>query len=267
MVEKVDQVAWSLFIEPNGAIPDVVAFARMASRENTETYKAYSILKMAAQYISLKNLLSISDQILKKDRNFKVEVSQLLNNVNNSNRELQPDSKQLIPLGKVLDHAACALVRIEALRTNTTFSGSHEEGYTKESVTVYYEAALRTVTDQVERDILHLTRAAADADSGVLIQRFETAKFVEEIKEGSRAYAKGLVDGGQAKAVASLKVAFADDPLKFDDVEPTGAGDVPAELLKESDLGEVLIHSPLTSVLRRGPLWRALMILKKLSPS
>ena len=239
MVEKVDQVAWSLFIEPNAAIPDVPTFARMATRENTETYKAYSILKMVSQYISLKNLLSISDQILKKDRNFRIEASQLLNNVNNSNRALQPDSKQLIPLGKVLDHAACALVRIESLRTNYNFSTSHQEEYSKESVTVYYEAALRQITDQVDRDLLHSAREAADIDSGLMIQRFEASKFVEVIKETSRSYVKGLVDEGAAKTAASLKAAFDDDPLKFEGAEPTGAGAVPAELLKESDVGEV----------------------------
>ena len=238
-VEKMDQTVWSLFIEPNGAIQDLATFARTASKENTDSYRAYSIIKMAAQHISLKNLLSIPDQLLQKDRNFRIEVTQLLNNVNNTNRTLQPDSKQLVPLGKALDHAAAALVRIESLRTNYNFSQGHQQEYSRESVTVYYEEALRQITDLTERDLLATVREKADADTVVMLQLFEAQQFVEALKNTCRDYVKRLVAEDQTKTLALLKAEFAESPLQFEEAEKTEAGPLPAEFLKASDLGEI----------------------------
>ena len=131
-VEKADQVVWGLFIDPGAAIPDLTALARMLSRENTETYRAYAVLKMVSQLMPLKNLLAIPDQVLRVDRNFLIEVTAFLNTVNKGGRTLSPDSKQMAALGKVLDHAAAALVRLEALRTNTSFADRQRESYTRE---------------------------------------------------------------------------------------------------------------------------------------
>ena len=69
---------------------------------------------------------------------------------------------------------------------------------------------------------------------------FEAQKLVEVIKEASRDYAKQLVAEKHAKSVDDLKAHFAAQPLTFEGVEPRAeAGEVPVELLKLSELGDI----------------------------
>ncbi|MDA0335049.1 MAG: hypothetical protein O2782_07800, partial [bacterium] len=239
-VEKLDQIVWSLFIDPAASLKDVRALARTLAKESTDTFKAYGVIRMAAQSLPLKNLLSIPEKVLQKDRNFMLEVTQLLNVVNNSNRQLLPDARQLAPLAKVLDHAAGAMVRLEALRVNTMMGEEHAEEYSREATTVYYEGALRQITDLTARDMLTQCRAAADADTVVLLGSFSAAKHVAHIHSHSREYAKGIVDAGHADSVESLKAHFTDQPLVFDGAEARSeSAEVPPEFLKASELGEI----------------------------
>ncbi len=238
-VESADQIVWSLFVDPAAAIGDVPALARALTRENTPTFKAYTNIRMAAQFMSLKNLLSTSDQALKKERNFTVELNQLLNYVGNSTRELQPDTRQLFPLGRVLDHAASALVRLEALRVNVSFAETHGDQYTREAVIVYYEEALRQITDETDRDVLNLARERADADSATMLASHEAQEFVATLMQTSRSFATELVTDGHAASEEQLLAALAANPLTFEGAEKTEAGDLPVGLLKPSDLGAI----------------------------
>ena len=238
-VEKLDQSVWSLFVDPSATI-DVQLLARTLAKENTDTFKAYNAIRMAAQYLPLKNLLSVPDKALQKERNFMLEATGLLNTVNNSNRELQPDARPMAPLAKVLDHAAGALVRLEALRVNTKMGEDHGEQYSREATTVYYEGALRQVTDLTDRDILNQAREKADVDTVAMLGSFEAASLVEHIHERSREYVKGLVDGGHAGSVDTLKAYFSEQPLAFDDVEASSEStEVPPDLLKSGELGDI----------------------------
>ncbi|MFC1525292.1 hypothetical protein ACFL6X_00600, partial [Candidatus Latescibacterota bacterium] len=241
-VEKADQVVWSLFIDPGASVANLSALGRMLMRENTETFKAYAIFKMVSQLIPLKNLLAIPDQALKVERNFLLELTTFLNVVNKGNRTLSPDAKQMAALSKVLDHAASALVRLEAIRTGQSFAAHHQEEYSREAVTVYYEEAIREVTDLTDRDLLARAREKADADTVSLLEVFDAAKFVEAVKDECRSYVKQLVDEKHAKSVALLKTAMVETPLKLEAAEgsETGAsGQIPEDLIKGSDLGEV----------------------------
>jgi len=237
-VEKADQAVWAVFIDPAGEIDNVSALARTMSMEGTDQFKAYSVIKMASQYMQLKNLLSASEQILKKDRNFMIEVTQMLNHVNNANKTLQPDNRQLVPLGKTLDHAAAALVRLEALRINYKFAHEHAAGYTKDSVTVYYEEALRSLTDLTDRDLLAAARQKADSDTMKMLQIFEAARFVDEIKSAIREYVTKLIGAGKANSAAAVGAFTIATPLEFEEGEQTDGEAIPNEFLKPSDLGE-----------------------------
>ena len=236
-VEKLDQGVWSLFIDPAATIGDVPALARALANENTDTFKAYGAIRMAAQYLPLKNLLSVPDS-LQKERNFMLEATQLLNKVNNSRRELQPETRPLAPLAKVLDHAAGALVRLEALRVNTMMGDEHGDQYSRETATVYYEGALRQVTDLTDRELLNQAREKADADTVAMLGSFVADELVELITSRSREYVKAFVDAGHAGSAEELQEHFSEQPLDFDTDAKTEGG-VPAEMLKPSELGEV----------------------------
>lgn len=237
-VEKADQSVWALFVDPAASVGNLSALARTLSMEGTDSFKAYAVIKMVSQYLQLKNLLSISDQILKKDRNFMIEVTQMLNYVNNANKTLQPDSRQLVPLGKTLDHAAATLVRLEALRINYKFGHEYADGYTKDSVTVYYEEALRSLTDLTDRDLLATARQQADADTMQMLKIFEAARFVDVVKSTVRDYVKELIDAGQGKSAAAVSAHTIASGLEFEDAEKTETEAIPPDFLKPSDLGE-----------------------------
>ncbi|MFP6643570.1 MAG: hypothetical protein VCF24_08420 [Candidatus Latescibacterota bacterium] len=264
-VEKLDQGVWSLFIDPAATIGDLPALARALANENTDTFKAYGAIRMAAQYLPLKNLLSVPDS-LQKERNFMLEATQLLNKVNNSRRELQPETRPLAPLAKVLDHAAGALVRLEALRVNTMMGDEHGDQYSRETATVYYEGVLQQVTDLTDRELLNQAREKADADTVAMLGSFVADELVELITSRSREYVKAFVDAGHAGSAEELQEHFSEQPLDFDTdarrrklvvrlgvvrAEVPGAaqvhgealhvveGGVPAEMLKPSELGEV----------------------------
>ena len=237
-VEKLDQGVWSLFIDPAATIGDVPALARALANAKTDTFKTYGTIRMAAQYLPLKNLLSVPGKAVQKQRNFMLEATQLLNTVNNSGRELQPETRPLRPLAKVLDHAAGALVRLEALRVNTMMGDEHGDQYSRETVTVYYEGALRQVTDLTDREVLNQAREKADADTVAMLGSFVADKLVELITSRSREYVKAFVDAGHAGSAERLQEHFSEQPLDFDTDAKTEGG-VPAEMLKPSELGEV----------------------------
>ena len=236
-VEKADQSIWALFVDPASDIDNPSHLARTLSKEGTDAFKAYAVIKMASQYLQLKNLLSTPDQILKKDRNFMIEVTQMLNHVNNANRTLQPDSRQLVALGKALDHAAATLVRLEALRINYKFGHEHGEEYTKDSVTIYYEEALRSLTDLTDRDLLAAARQKADLDTAKMLKIFEAGRFVESVKDTIRDYVTASVEAGQGKSAAAVGAYTIATPIEFD-AEKTDAEAIPAEFLKPSELGD-----------------------------
>ena len=239
-VEKLDQVVWSLFIDPGGSIADVRGLARTLDKENTDTFKAYTAIRTAAQFLPLKNLLSIPDKALKKDRNFMLEVTQLLNTVNNSTRELQPEARPLASLAKVLDHAAAAMLRLEALRVNTMMGEDHPDQYTREGTTVYYEEALRQITDLADRDTLNLAREKADADTVAMLSAFSASKLVDQITARCREYVSELVSSGQVSSVEALQSHFSEQPLTFEGVEAKAeSGSVPADLLKGGEFGDI----------------------------
>jgi hypothetical protein len=239
-VEKLDQIVWSLFIDPAASLADVKALARTLAKENTDTFKAYSAIRMAVQFLQLNNLLSSSEKALQKERNFLLEVTQFLNTVNKSNRELQPEARPLAPLAKVLDHAAGALVRLEAVRVNTMMGEDHGDEYSKEAATVYCQGALRQVADLTDREILNQARAAADIDTAALFGSFSAVKHVDGVQTRSHEYVKGIVDAGRADSVESLQAHFAEQPLAFDGAEAKSeSSEIPAEIIKPSELGDI----------------------------
>jgi hypothetical protein len=141
-------------------------------------------------------------------------------------------------LAKVLDHAAGALVRLEALRVNTMMGDEHGDQYSRETATVYYEGALRQVTDLTDRELLNQAREKADADTVAMLGSFVADELVELITSRSREYVKAFVDAGHAGSAEELQEHFSEQPLDFDTDAKTEGG-VPAEMLKPSELGEV----------------------------
>ena len=235
-IEKSDQVVWNLFIDPTVSVKDIRALSRTVSKEGTPTHRAYVIIKTAVQLIQLKKLLPVSQKAVKKDGNFMLEVSQLFNFANNSHRELEPEARQVRPLARILDHAGGALVRLETLRINLKFSRQHQDDYTRNAVTVYYEEALRAVTDLVDRKVLSQARERADRDTTEMLQIFEAQQFVDQTKATIAAYVQRMVAENYVINVESLKSEFQSGPIQLEGEKTTDQ--ISSDLVQESELGE-----------------------------
>ena len=146
-IESSDQEIWSLFLEPGTDFKNLSTAARTITTSTTGSNKAYSVIKKIAQYHSAGQLLHGQDQRVVKNRNFTIEVTGFMNTVASGNKTFEAGDRALGPLKKILDHAAVTLVRLEALKTNFSFSDEHPDEYSAEGVTKYYEEALRSITD------------------------------------------------------------------------------------------------------------------------
>ena len=238
-LESNDQQAWGLLIDPHAHIQSPWALARQICSIGTGPEKAYADIKQIARYMKLKDLLNTSNHTVRRDRNFAIELRTFINSLNN-HRKFDSNSPQLAPLGRILDHAAAALVRLEALKTNFNFSTEYPDSYNRETVTLYYEEALRGVTDLVDVELRGQAREKADADSDVLLAAFRAEQFVEKLLQTVRTYMTAMRDKGATKSVAEFNIATIVEPIEFEDVEEgTPLGPVPDDLLVPDDMGEV----------------------------
>ena len=238
VIEPLDQAVWSLFLDPVETVKDCHALSRTLGTADTGTANAYQAIKQIACYLPMKHLLHISEQFVRRNRNFTVEVSGFINNVKN-NREFSADSRQLAPLPGILDHAVGALIRLEALKTNFKFSRELPDQYARETVTLYYEEALRSLTDMSNPELRQKARQRADMDTSQLLEAFEAEKFVAQMLETVRSYALAIREAEGCDSVDALKAAIAEWPLEFVDVETASSEEVPADLLLASGLGEI----------------------------
>ena len=239
-IEPNEQQVWGLVINPLAQLQNLRAVAREIGTTGTGADKAYNDVKQIARYLKIKDLLNVKEPSVHKDRNFMLEIRTFINSLNND-RKFESDSRHLVPLKRILDYAAAALVRLEALKTNFNFSTAHPESYTREAVTLYYEEALRALTDFADPEIRGSAREKADADTDVLLAIFSVEEFVEKILHTVRDYVTGLRDGGHSKSVTEFKAACGGQPIEFEGVEYGGdsRGAVPDAMLATSDMGDV----------------------------
>lgn len=239
-IEPLDQTVWSLFLDPAATVKDLRGLARLLVAANSPTAKAGQGIRQIASLHSLLDLVRLPDQVVRKDRGFMVEVSAFVNGVNNQ-RVFEADSRQLLPLKRILDHAVGTLFRLEAVRTNQQFWRDHPDRYTRDAVTAYYEEALRLLTDQWNPELRRQVRQRADGDTDLLLQLFAAERFVEQVLDAARTYACELRDDGQTKSLGETQAALEARPVGLPTAEPgpVAPGEVPVDLLVSCGLGEV----------------------------
>jgi len=241
-VENNDNTVWGLVLDPTINIENLAAFARTLALENTPANQAYNAVKALAQCLPLKQMLPAADKSLQRERNFSVQTTTFVNQVKNvlATKEIAKDNRLLGPLKTILDHASTALLRLEALKTNYLFSQSRPTEYSTEATMVYYEEALRAITDLTDRQLLTQVREKADADTASMFAYFGIRKYAAEVIEACQAYAETLVSTGQTASVDQVKAAIAADPVQLSDPDSgPDSGELPAAYSTPSDQGEL----------------------------
>ncbi|MEW6754560.1 MAG: hypothetical protein AB1505_26790, partial [Candidatus Latescibacterota bacterium] len=237
-VEPLDQLVWTLLLDPMAAVKDCRALARVVGTASTPARQAYQAVREIARHVSLRSLLHLPGQVVRRERNLVVEISAFMNNARSS-RSFEADSRQLAPLPRILEHAVGALIRLEALKTNHYFTQQHPDRYSPNAVTVYYEEALRGVTGLVEAQLRAQVRQQADADTRTLAGFFEAERYVTKVLDTATAYGRAVRDAGADLSLEALRAYIATTPLELpSEAEPVTVEEMPPEVLAPSGLGE-----------------------------
>lgn len=245
-VRETDPRVWALFTDEAHDLEAPRALADELAVEGSPAARAAAALRAAAQQQRVRAILSLPPDKRMKERRFDLEAEGWLNAIANHRRALDPDSRQLISLPRVLDRAAAGLVRVEALRAAVALvaEAPSPETIAVEAVTQRYETLLVDVTYLADSNTVSAARQRADGDAAVVLAQIAADGWVTRVADEALAWVDAAVAAGAAdspEAVQSYIDATPlrlDAPTRADDAEPPA--EVPAGLLADTALGEVV---------------------------
>ena len=240
--EVADQKVWSLFLEPSAEIDDLPTLTHQLIAGEGSVHQAGDFLLQAARYLPFKKLIPSTRRALKEPP-LTLQVQNFVNYIGNNGRHpFTPDDRKIASLGKLLDRAAAAYLRLQALKTAHALF-DREENCSTDAVVSCYEKALSQVTAHVDHDLLIRARTRADADVQVLLEQFNARKFADELLASCRTYAEKLRDEQRTRSLEQTRAALEACPLILEESDLSDTGEPRAELsLSEiipSALGEI----------------------------
>ena len=256
-LEQLDPRIWNLYSEPTADVDELCDLADALLTENSGAERAYAALRVVAQQQQLKALLTLPADNRLNERRFDLEAQAFINTVSSSRRSFESDSRQLVPLPKVLDHAAASLVRLEALKSSIKLARAGTEEFSAEAATKMYETVLSNVTYQADREMIESVRQKADADIKALAELVEAEMAVERVVASCEEYLQTLNEGGHTENVESLSAVFGSEPLQFEGIDPAGGPGkgLPEKFASSCGLGDILDS---TREYMLGKVWSAL---------
>jgi hypothetical protein len=121
---ELDERVWLLFSDPEHDLEDPRTLAEDLATQDSAAQQAGAALRLAAQQQRVRAILALPPNGRLHSRRFDLEAEAWLNTMaSNRNRGFKPDSRHLISLPRMLDNAAGALVRVEALRAAVDILG------------------------------------------------------------------------------------------------------------------------------------------------
>ncbi len=240
-LEGRDARVWAVFHSPEADIEETSELAEALATADSGACDAYRSVRFVAQHQHLKSLLKLPPDKRLKQLRFELEATAFINTVSSSRRVFEADSRQLIPLPRVLDQAAAGLVRLEALRTAVLMIREDPQGFSVEAATERYESILSNITHLADSTQMGTSREKADQDIATLSAAVAIKRLVEVLVSGSKDYLQTLTEEERLSDVDTLKEATTSTPLLFDGLEPApDAGALREECLRTSGLGEIV---------------------------
>lgn len=185
-------------------------------------------------------------------RRFDLEAEAWLNTVaSNRNRGFEPDSRHLISLPRMLDNAAGALVRVEALRAAVDILREAESppDVTAAQVSQRYESLLSEITFLADLEVMAAARARADAVADAWIDAVCTTVLD---------WVDAVIEAGATESIDALNSTLESIPLNLiPPGEGESADEFPEELAADTGLGEI-VDAVRAHALRAS--WRALLL-------
>jgi len=240
-LEQLDTRVWQVFVDPTAELADPCQFAEDLVTDSSTAQEAHKALRGVAKQQRIKAVISPLTDRRMNERRFDLEAEAFINTINNNRRDIDPDSRQLISLPKVLDYATAGLVRLEALRTALLLARESVDEFDPKEAARQYEQVLSEVTYLADRKIIEPTRQRADADAAAVGSALQAASFADWIVEEATDYVRQLDEEGHTESVESLSEAVEAAPLDFEEEEHTGGPgqSMPNRYTDPSKLGEV----------------------------
>lgn len=245
-VRETDPRIWALFTDEAHDLEAPRALADELAVEGSPAARAAAALRAAAQQQRVRVILSLPPDKRMKERRFDLEAEGWLNAIANHRRALDPDSRQLISLPRVLDRAAAGLVRVEALRAAVALvaEAPSPEAIAVESVTQRYETLLADVTYLADSNAVSAARQRADGDAAVVLAQIAADGWVTRVTDEALAWVDVAVAAGAADSPEAVQSYIDTTPLRLDAAAPADDAEppveVPAALLADTALGEVV---------------------------
>jgi len=176
-------------------------------------------------------------------RPFDLEAEAWLNTVANYRRSYEPDGRQLISLPKVLDCAAGALVRIEALRAaiEAARDTESEQDATIELVAQRYELLLSDITYLADVDTIAAARVRTDADASTVLTAAVAEAWIEQVRATALDWVGATADAGACASMDALKAALDSTPLSLEAPdEGESDGTLLDKMAADTALGEIV---------------------------
>ena len=202
-VRELDERLYLLFCEPEHDLDSPQTLAEDLVTADSSAEQAGVALRLAAQQQRVRSILDLPPDRRLKDRRFDLEAEAWLNTIANYRRSFDTDSRQLISLPRVLDFAAGALVRIEALRAAVEIVRDAEsaEEATVVAVSQCYETLLSDVTFLADSEVIAAARQRADTDAETVLGEIVDATRTHVLRAAWKAL---LVEHHPRKTVDKL---------------------------------------------------------------
>ena len=215
-VRELDERIWLLFIDAELELETPRALAEELTTADSSAALAGAALRQAAQLQRVRSILQFPPE--QRERRFDLEAEAWLNTVANYRRAYEPDSRQLISLPTVLDHAASALVRVEALRCASQIvrDAESEEEITIETVTDLYETLLSDITCLADSDLMTDARQRADVDATAVLAAIAADAWIEHVHSTTLAWMDAAIESGSAASIEAATSAVKETPLQID---------------------------------------------------
>ena len=239
-VTAADPDVWALFLQPDAELDDVCSLSKRLSQEGTGAQQAATAIETIGRMQNIKVLLALPEDKRIKARDLAIDVDVFVKNTCKTRRSLEPNSRGLMPVPPILDHAGSLSLRLRALQLAYEQSNTTEVP-SREMIADDCERVLSAVTYKLDQAVLQTVRTRMDEEIAELLEQLAAGHFADKLVEASTACAESLQAEGHCESLEKLEKALAEGPLTFEDVEGNASkpADVPEELVRPSGLGEI----------------------------
>ncbi len=183
-VTAADPDVWTLFLHPDAELDDVCSLSKRLSQEGTGAQQAAAAIETIGRMQNIKVLLALPEDKRIKARDLAIDVDVFVKNTCKTRRTLEPNSRGLMPVPPILDHAGSLSLRLRALQLAYEQSNSAEVP-SREMIADDCERVLAAVTYKLDQAVLQTVRTRMDEEIAELLEQLAAGNFADKLVEAA----------------------------------------------------------------------------------